>query len=78
MIERIIKLPPTHNFFIFGPRQTGKSTLLKKTFPPKTTLFYDLLRSEEYLRLTSNPSLFREEVLARDKNITHVIVDEVQ
>lgn len=58
--------------------QTGKSTLIKQTFPAETTLFYDLLRSEEYLRLTSQPSLFREEVLSRDKKITHVIVDEIQ
>ena len=78
MIDRILQLPLEHTFFIFGPRQTGKSTLLKKTFSHKNTLFYDLLKSEEYLRLTSTPSLFREEVMSRDKNITHIVVDEIQ
>ena len=78
MIERHLKLPKKHSFFLFGPRQTGKSTLLYNSFPREKTLIYNLLKSEEYLRLSANPQLFREEVLARDKNITHVIVDEVQ
>ncbi len=71
-------LPPKHSFFIFGPRQTGKSTLLRSTFPEKGVLYYDLLKSEEYLRLTARPGLFREEVASREKKITHVIVDEIQ
>lgn len=78
MIQRILKLPPNHSFFLFGPRQTGKSTLLKATFDPKNTLYYDLLKSEEYLRLSANPWLFREEILSRDPKITHVVVDEIQ
>ena len=78
MLERILELPLNHSFFLFGPRQTGKSTLIKKTFSTDTSLFYDLLRSEEYLRLTSQPELLREEVLSRDRKITHVVVDEIQ
>ncbi len=78
MVDRILRLPENHSFFLFGPRQTGKSTLLKAILDPQTTMFYDLLRSEEYLRLTKNPSLFREEVLSRDQKITHIVVDEVQ
>ena len=78
MVKRILNLPLNHSFFLFGPRQTGKSTLIKQTFPADTTLFYDLLHSEEYLRLTSQPALFREEVLSRAKEITHVVVDEIQ
>lgn len=78
MIDRAVTLPLKHSFFIFGPRQTGKSTLLRSTFPAETTLYYDLLKSEEYLRLKANPHLLREEVLARNKKVTHVVVDEVQ
>jgi len=37
-IDRTIKLPKNKNFFLFGPRQTGKSTLLKKEFTPDNTL----------------------------------------
>lgn len=78
MVKRLLQPPVRHSFFLFGPRQTGKSTLLKLFFDPAVTLSYDLLRSEEYLRLTSQPQLFRDEVLARDKKFTHVLVDEVQ
>lgn len=78
MIDRNLKLPKQHSFFLFGPRQTGKSTLLKSLFPSEMRLYYDLLQTKEYHRLSENPSLFREEVMSRDKNITHVIVDEIQ
>src|SRR3989338_1362766 len=78
MINRLLNLPKEHTFFLFGPRQTGKSTLLKANFKPEVTLFYDLLKSDEYLRLSANPSLFRQEILARSPGITHVVVDEIQ
>ena len=78
MINRILPLPKNHSFFLFGPRQTGKSTLLKSLLKSETTLFYDLLKTEEYLRLSANPTLFREEILSRDQKITHVVVDEIQ
>ena len=32
--------------FLWGPRQTGKSTLLKQLFPDAP--YYDLLKSEVY------------------------------
>lgn len=78
MFKRRLELPRDRSFFLFGPRQTGKSTLLKKTYSETETIYYDLLKSDEYTRLAANPSLFREEVLARDKSKTHVIIDEVQ
>ena len=78
MLKRMITLPSKHSFFLLGPRQTGKSTLLKAAFKPESTLYYDLLRSEECRRFGAEPSLFREEVLARGKKITHVVVDEIQ
>ncbi|MBI5149570.1 MAG: ATP-binding protein [Candidatus Omnitrophica bacterium] len=78
MIERDIQLPRRHSFFLFGPRQTGKSTLLQATFASSQTLYYDLLKSEEYQRFSATPHLFREEVAARPAGVTHVIVDEIQ
>lgn len=78
MIDRMIKLPKRHSFFLFGPRQTGKSTLLKALFLSNSTLYYNLLKSEEFLRLSANSAIFREEVLSRDRRQTHIIVDEIQ
>lgn len=78
MLFRSVKLPKNKSFFLFGPRQTGKSTLLKSLFPAQTTLTYDLLNTQEYLRLSAHPSLFKEEVASRSEAITHVFVDEIQ
>jgi predicted AAA+ superfamily ATPase len=82
MYKRILTLPlsETETCFLWGPRQTGKSTLLKTLFP--NTKRYDLLLSNEYHRLLTNPGLIREECLAEDKasieKILPVIIDEVQ
>jgi predicted AAA+ superfamily ATPase len=66
--------------FLWGPRQTGKSTLLKQLFPGAKT--YDLLLSGEYQRLLRNPGILREECQAdetlRKRNAPSVIIDEVQ
>ena len=78
MISRLLNLPLNHHFFLFGPRQTGKSTLLKANFQKETTLYYDLLTAGEYLRLSENPTLFRQEILSRNKKITHIVIDEIQ
>ena len=79
-IERTIQLPKNKNFFLFGPRQTGKSTLLKTEFPLGKTLYYDLLKSEIYRKLLARPEIFRNEVTAalKTKDLSHIIIDEVQ
>lgn len=78
MINRLLQVPSRHSFFLFGPRQTGKSTLLKQLFPAQQTLYYDLLQTEEYLRLSAHPELFREEVFIRQPTTKYIIVDEIQ
>jgi len=73
----MIDLPKNQSFFLFGPRQTGKSTVLHSLFIDNVR-YYDLLKTDEYLRLLANPSLLRQEVLSRPNNITHVVIDEIQ
>jgi predicted AAA+ superfamily ATPase len=67
-IERTIKLPINKNFFLFGPRQTGKSTLLKNEFISEETLYYDLLKTDVYRKLLARPEVFRNEVIAALKS----------
>jgi predicted AAA+ superfamily ATPase len=62
------------SIFFWGARQTGKSTLLKKLYPK--ALLFDLLLSDVYKRLLTNPEYLRETILAQDKKI--VIIDEIQ
>lgn len=82
MYDRILNLTdaPGESCFLWGARQTGKSTLLKSTFPEAK--YYDLLLSDVYRRLLDRPSILREEVLALESKRSGkpgiVIIDEVQ
>jgi predicted AAA+ superfamily ATPase len=75
-----LRLGRKESAFLWGARQTGKSTFLRKIFPDSRR--YDLLLSDEYRRLTARPELLREECLAMAGKSGRldpiVIVDEVQ
>lgn len=64
-----------NSFFFWGPRQTGKSTLLKNRF--KNSLVFDLLMFDVFQRFLRNPSLLREIILI-EKPLEPVIIDEIQ
>jgi predicted AAA+ superfamily ATPase len=63
------------NFFLFGPRGTGKSTWLKARFPG--AIYVDLLLADEYTSFVARPdrlvSLVEGTAQASD-----VVIDEVQ
>lgn len=76
---RSISLPLDYSFFLFGPRQVGKSTILNYRFSKDETLIFDLLDLNEVRRLERDPGIFFRTIEARDtKKIKYVIVDEVQ
>ncbi len=64
------------SLFVFGPRQTGKTFLLKKTFPQAP--FYNLLLADTFLKISQRPQIIREELLALPKRPPVVIIDEIQ
>lgn len=76
MYKRNLILPenPERSLFVWGARQTGKSTLLKKTY--KNALWFNLLKSEVYSSLASSPKLLREQVRGSKSKI--VVIDEIQ
>lgn len=78
MLPRLVTLPKQNSFFLFGPRQTGKTTLLRKVYETTSVMCYDLLKTDTYMRLSARPMVLREEVLNRPSSITHVVVDEIQ
>jgi predicted AAA+ superfamily ATPase len=77
MFKRALRLPAagSETFFLWGPRQTGKTTLLRETYPQ--AFWIDLLKSEEYRRYLQNPERIREE-LAAASSARQVVIDEVQ
>jgi predicted AAA+ superfamily ATPase len=75
---RSLILPKDRSFFLFGPRQVGKSTLLRDSFSKEKTIFIDLLLASDYQRYLKRPDLLKDEILARDLSITHVVIDEIQ
>jgi predicted AAA+ superfamily ATPase len=66
---------PGVNFFLFGPRGTGKSTWLKMQF--KNALYIDLLSPELFRQYSARPERLREIVEGNpDKKV--FIIDEIQ
>ncbi len=80
MFKRLLKLvlPERKSAFLWGARQTGKSTYLKQHFPG--AYCYDLLKSDLHARLEKNPHQLREEVLAMAASQlkSPIIIDEIQ
>lgn len=78
--KRLLKmdLPKGQSAFLWGARKTGKSTYLAQHFPHSVQ--YDLLKTDEQVRLLAAPWLLREELLALSpEKLKHpVIIDEIQ
>ena len=62
------------SIFLFGPRQTGKSTLLRFQFKDAQSI--NLLNEKVYSELSSNPGLFYERLAVQSNTL--IIIDEIQ
>ena len=60
MIDRLLQLPKEKSFFLFGPRQTGKTALINSVFQHKVYKI-NLLLTDQFLKYSKDPSLFRKE-----------------
>ena len=75
-IERFLDLEAMlkqKSYFLFGPRQTGKSTLIQHRFPAAKV--YNLLDNTLFLEFNSRPGRLKEEVAGGDDL---VVIDEIQ
>ena len=79
MITRIADLPDNRSFFLFGPRQTGKSSLIRFVFGDDGWTL-NLLHGEEYARYAKHPAQYRLDAAEkiRTLNTRRFILDEVQ
>ncbi len=78
MFFRLRKFSSKYSFFLFGPRGTGKSTLLKQRFNLDECLWLDLLESSVEDRFLQSPSDLYAIVKALPDHIQYVVVDEIQ
>lgn len=81
MFKRSLQPSLSRSFFLFGPRSTGKSTLLKLWLPESKALWIDLLDPETERKLAQTPSLLTA-MLEHEHNLkkkrTWIVIDEVQ
>lgn len=62
--------------FLFGPRQTGKTTWLRQRYPDSPC--FSLLQGDVFLRLSREPGRLRQELGRADPAVGPVVIDEVQ
>lgn len=72
-----IDLPPGRSAFLWGARQTGKSTFLRERFPD--SVYVDLLDADTVLRLGARPTRLGEELQSAPEAVAQpVVIDEIQ
>lgn len=77
MIKRKLKPSRASSFFLFGPRGSGKSTLIRTLPFLKKALIIDLLKPDVEDKYRVNPSLLEKEAAAI-KSGAWIVIDEVQ
>jgi uncharacterized protein len=67
------------SMFLFGPRQTGKSSLVRHSLP-KEAVTFNLLDHAVFLKLSADPTLLRQQLLKNHNDAVNrlVVVDEIQ
>lgn len=77
-VLQLAKITAKKSFFLFGPRGTGKSFLIRKSFGPQTPVI-NLLKASFQLRLLQNPNQLEEiidETISEEQSL--VVIDEIQ
>ena len=75
-VERIQQIDPPadRSAFLWGPRKTGKTTLMRQQFPD--AFWIDLLDYDQFLFLSQRPSRLRQALEAQTSRT--VVIDEIQ
>ncbi|EKD50980.1 MAG: hypothetical protein ACD_62C00377G0001 [uncultured bacterium] len=72
----LLSLLENKSFFLFGPRSTGKTWLIKQQLQGKAIII-GLLTSDNLIRLTQNPGEIKDIILAHPEKKL-VVIDEIQ
>lgn len=75
----LCKILENKSLFLFGPRQTGKSSFIKNQLMNNDiAMFWTLLDGRLRLKVLADPSILRQEVEVRNLRDCIIIIDEIQ
>ena len=80
-LKRIIDIQgklKSKSLFLFGPRQTGKSSLIANQIQDDVKLSWSLLNVRIRRRCQADPGVLRDEIETRGIHDGLVIIDEIQ
>ncbi len=80
-VQRMLELSRLlleNTVFLFGPRQTGKSTYVREQLGKDVALTFNLLDHGLLLRLLADPTEMRQQIAALNLKNTVVCIDEIQ
>jgi predicted AAA+ superfamily ATPase len=78
MFKRLLDITEQSSFFLFGPRGSGKTHLLKTHFARRPILYLDLLDPDTHQTLSLRPGQLLERLQALPAATEWVVIDEVQ
>lgn len=74
---KLLELLNKKSFFLFGPRSTGKSSMIREQIASKAILI-DLLRYSLFSQLSENPERLEGILLADQPDQKMIVIDEIQ
>ncbi len=66
------------SMFLFGPRQTGKSSFIKNQIAEQVSLYWTLLDGRLRIKVLADPGFLRQEVEMRNLHDCIIVIDEIQ
>lgn len=81
MFERKLRLPSAgaESFFLWGPRQVGKTTLLQQAYPEGGNTWIDLLDNEQFRVYSTRPETLRRDLEGLPGTADRqIVIDEIQ
>jgi len=78
MIPRLCNSSKSNSFFLFGPRGTGKTTLIRSQFSDQQAVYVNLLDNSLMDQLLLDATRFIDIIDSPENRAKSVIIDEVQ
>jgi len=78
LLPRLLQLPIQRHVFLFGARNTGKSTLIEQFYGSLGAFCFDLLDQDLERQLQFRPNTLYEMVKSLPAKQPYVIIDEIQ